>query len=97
MGMTAAFEEAEGIDATVAGNINIYPNPLGNGVINIKSDIALADITIVNLSGLPVFQNNIENKKYVNVNVSQFADGYYLVRLTDKEGNVTTRRLVKIH
>ena len=83
-----------GISSNQIQNPEIFPNPLNN-VLNIKTNVDIANITINNLSG-----QNI--KKFVSTRVEQSFDisdlsaGTYIVTLVMKDGNRFTQKVVKL-
>ncbi|MFD1614888.1 endonuclease [Gelatiniphilus marinus] len=73
-------------------SVKIYPNPLKNDYLNIKTKTSLS-IEIYNVLGKRVLTNKVDahNK---TINVSSLAKGVYLVKLSSKNGS-TTKKLVK--
>lgn len=69
--------------------IGIYPNPVKN-VLNIKMDDNLSQITIYNLQGQKVLENNTKN-----TDVSKLTSGFYLIKILAPEGKTATKRFVK--
>jgi hypothetical protein len=73
----------------IAG-LNIYPNPVTNGVLYINSNVTSTKIVaIFDLLGKEVLQTKTSNE----VNVSNLKSGIYFVKITE-EGKSATRKLV---
>lgn len=71
---------------------NIYPNPTKNTVhINLKNS-SQAEIDIYDLNGRLIKKQSIQNND--SINLSSFANGIYLFKITSKEG-VVTKRIIK--
>lgn len=59
---------------------NYYPNPT-NGIVNIVPDVAISELYITDLTG-KVLQvlSNLEKDRVIQVDLSQYATGIYLIR-----------------
>ncbi|MBN1187273.1 MAG: T9SS type A sorting domain-containing protein [Bacteroidales bacterium] len=78
-----------------AGNILIYPNPNG-GIFNIilpLKDRATAQITLYDYAGRQVYQTTTSEQRNM-VDISQWADGTYIVKIA-LEGQVVMHRVIK--
>ena len=72
-------------DISVAGGLNIYPNP-SNGIFNLLSETTLdkLDITVINPLGQTIIQESLKNTKQATVDLSKLSKGiYYLKTNTD--------------
>ncbi|MFD2543263.1 T9SS type A sorting domain-containing protein [Lacinutrix gracilariae] len=70
---------------------SIYPNPVTNGVVNIKSSNNEAvSVSIYNVLGKQVLAQNITNQI---LNVSSLNAGVYVLKLT-QNGNSIAKKLV---
>lgn len=74
-------------------NLNLFPNPASD-LLNIKSNIELTKIELVNNLGQISFETKIDNKKNFSINVKEFAEGVYIFRAYDTEGNVRQQKVV---
>ena len=86
-----------------AANISIYPNPAYDE-LTINSSNKIAQITISNLIGqvaasrdglTPALSKGAGGVTQARVDVSVLPPGVYVVRVTDVEGNVVVRKVVK--
>jgi hypothetical protein len=73
--------------------INIFPNP-SYGVFNINSADA-GTLSIINSNGETVYRSTIEQLNYSTFDLTNFADGLYLVTLKTEKG-IVTRRIIKM-
>lgn len=76
------------VDENDENNVMIYPNPT-NGKLNVEIE-GLKQITIINNLGQVVCDNKVDDDNTV-INVSQYNDGVYLVRITTENGIITKR------
>lgn len=79
-------------DNFVDNNISIYPNPT-NSYINIASEIEISDIYIIDISGKEIMNKNI-NSYNSSLNVENFANGIYFVKIKNINGNFTVKKLL---
>ncbi|KAA1247189.1 CHRD domain-containing protein [Aquimarina sp. RZ0] len=81
-----------------AANFSVYPNP-ANSIINLRSgldQIFNVAIEIYDISGKRIYNNTSDLNSTLQINVSSFESGMYLLNITDKESNTTvTKRLIK--
>ena len=71
--------------------IAVYPNP-ANDVINVKGN-DIQYVEIYNAIGLKVVSKNVNDSE--SINIADFANGIYFVRIIDKSGNITTEKIIK--
>ncbi len=92
----AAFAGAAGYDDLAAANSKtlaamLYPNPAGsNTAVTISNASGLVQVTVTDLSGRQLFQSKTNQNK-VNINVSDFAKGTYLVVVKDDNATTTLK------
>ena len=69
-------------------NISVYPNPTSD-VITISTDESTQGFHayICDITGKIVSANNLEGQR-TTVNVSEFANGTYIYRIADAQGNI---------
>ena len=76
----------------IGSNPVIYPNPV-NDVLNIKSEKEHINYSIYNTAGQLVASEKISGKS--SMNVSRLPIGNYLLKLTDKNGNIEVSQFIK--
>lgn len=67
--------------------LNLFPNP-GNGLVNLKASKGLGLITVLDLTGRKVFQQDYNQNKEVQLDLSYLKAGVYFVQST---GNTTLK------
>ncbi len=78
---------------TVKQEMVVYPNPASDGVIYIKNAGAVKDITVYNSLGQFVGKTSNAGKTMLSVQLGD-ERGVYIVRITETDGSVTTKRVV---
>ena len=81
-----------GIDEVETLQVNIYPNPASR-YLNIESAETLAEVTIYNTVGQKVIEQTV-NGTTVRLDLGNLATGTYTLRISDAEGNLTTRKII---
>ena len=72
-----------------------------DGVINLKSNVSnhlLKDVTVYDMTGKLVLEQsnvNVEIGNITKIDISNFANGVYVVNAIDEKGNSITKKLVK--
>lgn len=70
----------------MTNTLKVYPNPT-NGIFTIESSLNnIETITIVNIQGQLLFQNRFPNETHIELDLSSYAKGVYMVNVND--GNV---------
>lgn len=88
------------IDATGVENIShtfgatTFPNPFSSD-LTVSAESPIKNITVYDITGKTILNIpvNLENSK--NIGTSNFAKGYYLIKVTDANNNVSTIKTVK--
>ena len=92
-GSTQFVVEVEGdlLSVTELSTVtNLYPNPAtGNFTVEGAN---VAKVEVYNLVGQKVFEQ--QGNKVVNIDVSSWNKGLYLVNITNENGSVETHKLV---
>lgn len=74
-------------EADLASGITLYPNPSADYIqFEMAEEITLQEVTVMDNLGRVVFQNAVTNN--TQINVSQFANGFYTAILSTNQGNV---------
>lgn len=104
--VTAVYDEGESgasneqvIDVIVSVNelnastFSIYPNP-ANGMVNIKSDVTMKSVKIMNYAGQVVY-NRIASGNDLQINTSEIAAGVYVLQIETEEGTSTQKLIIE--
>lgn len=84
----------DGIDKAQANGIKLYPNPVKDQ-LQIQSEIKMAQVVIRNLLGQTVKSFDVNDSK-VGLDLNQLPAGNYLITLKDVNGDLSTRKIVKL-
>ncbi len=78
--------EPDGTDIGEAEELQlvVYPNPVRN-LLNIESSELISDVRIIDMLGQVVYQSDAA-AQHVNVDVSSFNNGIYLLQITTESG-----------
>ncbi|MDL2227335.1 T9SS type A sorting domain-containing protein [Bacteroidales bacterium OttesenSCG-928-K03] len=77
--------------------IIVYPNPVKNGQINIRSEVEIKSIYIYNGFGVKVYESNNEFTYNKSVSMSNLRQGIYLVVVVDNRGLKYTEKIILMH
>ena len=80
-------EGASSVITTTDANssLKIYPNP-SNSLLNISNaNYFIESVQIINIQGRVLFENKFANQYNVMVDLSSFANGFYLVNINNRE------------
>ncbi|GAB5418456.1 MAG: VCBS repeat-containing protein [Crocinitomicaceae bacterium] len=75
-------------------NVALYPNP-GNQIINIKSDVPLEQIRLLNMQGQELLVHEANTQKAAVLNVFDLPNGTYVVLIRSNSG-VVSKKWVKL-
>lgn len=96
---TAYYGEITLSDATAetsvnreqVANLNVYPNP-ASGNLNITAATKIATAQIYDITGRKIIDNTV-NAPYANLNISSLITGIYVIKITDVQGNISSRKI----
>ena len=80
-------------DTNFEPSFNLFPNPADN-FINITSEQSIKGITVYNISGMTVYQNNKINSPQILLNLSDFPNGTYQIEIKSVNGEKTIRKFL---
>jgi len=83
----------ESVGNNTVSAINIYPNPARDELV-IDNAKAGADIKLYTIQGVLVYSDKIINNRQI-IALDSFESGTYILRVTDKDGVITTRTVIK--
>ena len=82
---------ALGVKQSKIAGLNIYPNPVTNGILNITSDNnEVKAVTVFDILGKQVLKANVSTQP---MNVSSLSKGVYILKITEA-GQTASRKLV---
>ncbi|MES2812908.1 MAG: T9SS type A sorting domain-containing protein [Bacteroidota bacterium] len=74
-------------------NLNVYPNPVGNGKVYISSKTsAPKDIEIYDVLGKRVMQTTLTTKE---LNISLLSPGVYIIKIKEGDQRATRKLIIK--
>jgi surface protein len=77
-------------------NIHLYPNPTKNFInIDLDQNIGGVNISITDLYGKTVFNQDYENMPHEKINLENLANGIYTLRIIDAEFNNYNFKIIK--
>lgn len=79
-------------DVDNAASFSVYPNPASE-VVTVSSSMKAQKVEILNYLGQVIYAQEVQNDIFT-LNVANYADGVYFIRLTGNEG-VATQKLIK--
>lgn len=74
-------------------NLVLYPNP-ANESITISLDNAINNLTITSIEGFIMYKKEVRNNS-VDINISNYKKGIYIVTIQTNDGKVLTEKLIK--
>jgi hypothetical protein len=84
------------------GNLNIFPNPVNDGRINITFSLNLpstVEVNIYDLSGRMVYHTAVSNmmagENQLTLNAGNLRSGTYLIRITHNDGSQIAKLIVR--
>lgn len=76
-------------------SLSIYPNPSSSFIEILLKNSTFNKVLINSIDGKTVLDKNIENSESFQVDVSNYANGLYIVNVIDKDGQVYNQKLIK--
>ena len=84
---------AVGIDnVNSTTSFEVYPNP-AHETVNVSTTMDVQKVEIMNYLGQVIFSQNTTNNNFT-LNVANYADGVYFIRLSGNDG-IATQKLIK--
>lgn len=89
-------EEIEEKEPITDNEIFIYPNPTSNSITLSVNDFLFENIHSIKLYNTnAVVIKNITPKKKIQLDLSSYASGVYLLHIQTKEGKSITKKIIK--
>jgi hypothetical protein len=73
----------------------MYPNPSAESIEITMNNTLIKDISIISIDGKVVFDKKINKSNKAQINVSNYANGIYMVNVTSIEGILYSEKLIK--
>ena len=85
-----------GIDENIIQtNINIFPNPVVNGVFTIEAEASIEEVRITDVTGKLIEFTQLDGQNgSIKMNIPENLKGYYFVAIKLSSGQVTTKKLL---
>ena len=90
---TLLFSDSVGIEEIIKEHINIYPNPFRDVIRLEMASPGRYEITA--MDGRLLKEGRIGQKG--SISLQDLAPGLYIIRLSDKNNNIYTRKIIKQH
>jgi uncharacterized repeat protein (TIGR02543 family) len=89
-------QEVEAMENDNELSARIYPNPLSEGILTIKTEgiNSSATIRIISMDGKLVF-NSTMNEAELNIDLSELSKGLYVIQLTENNNSCTQKLIIK--
>jgi len=76
-------------------NLTVYPNPSDSGIFNVKTQDQLQSIVVFNTLGKSIKTLSDFSSENYAVDLSQYSNGMYFLKITDIKGNSITKRVIR--
>jgi len=84
-----------GIKEYTDSDIRIYPIPVTDKLyISVPNSISIASISIVSVTGQPVYSAKINNI-FTEVDMSHFASGFYFIRILSNNNRIIIKKIIR--
>ncbi|MBS4062690.1 MAG: T9SS type A sorting domain-containing protein [Bacteroidetes bacterium] len=75
-------------------DVNIYPNPSKDGVVNIHTDAFMTGIKLFSINGKLLFEEKFDQRNEFQIVTSGILKGMYLIEITTTENKITRKLLL---
>jgi len=102
--VTAVYEDCESVFsassclcildvANTEISTSVYPNP-ANDMVKIELDSDISNLIIYDFVGKVVFEKVINGERNIQVNVSNYCSGAYIVKIITRTGEILSRKII---
>ncbi len=91
-GTCALYGNNFGPNDVRTGQVIVYPNPVSDGTITIKSDLKIERIEILNILGQIVQTEELDSGYSYKLNLN-LQSGIYLIKVTFRNNTYSTNRI----
>lgn len=92
-GMLMANTPELSMDKEDQTEVVVYPNPVTDGIISVRTDLEIKRIEIVSVVGQIVFSKELENSNSARLNLNQVQSGIYLMHISFSNSTSSTQRI----
>ena len=93
---TTTITQITGIVDELERLISIYPNPAFHTlIVELPTALRESTLSLINIQGSKVMEVNMNNKTSIELPVSQFAKGLYLLRISSDDVVITKKVLIR--
>lgn len=83
--------------SSIEGNqiqgLEIFPNPVSNGVVYVSANANIANVSVFNMVGQNVRNINSINETSTSINVSSLTQGMYILKIETINGKTNTHKI----
>lgn len=79
-------------DVNASNNFEVYPNP-AHETVTVSTTMNAQKVEVLNYLGQVIYTSSVSSNNFT-LNVANYADGVYFIRLTSNEG-IATQKLIK--
>ncbi|MFN3755247.1 T9SS type A sorting domain-containing protein [Flavobacterium sp.] len=79
----------------IANGFAIIPNPSSSSIEIVMKDAQFNKINITSIDGKMIMNRNVEMTDKMQLDVSNYANGVYIINITSEDGRIHTEKLVK--
>ncbi|MFP9114946.1 T9SS type A sorting domain-containing protein [Flavobacterium sp. RHBU_3] len=80
---------------SVKGTFTLYPNP-ANSRVNLSATDGIKAVLVTSLDGKVMYNRNYSDiPNNTDLDISSYAQGYYMVSITTNKGEIQTQKLIK--
>lgn len=87
-------DESLSVEYSEKENIKIFPNPVTTGLLNISSPVEIKKYEVFDVSSKLILQKSASGKE-LKVDLHQLVSGSYIIRLTDRNSEIHTFKIIK--
>jgi hypothetical protein len=88
------LSSAAGVEDNENINLEIYPNPVSNGILNISTEEMINNVVVFNMIGQKVFVKGEIREFNSQINLEKLDKGIYILQINTIKGNTTSRRIM---
>ena len=92
---TSLNDENEPLLVRIDKGFLMYPNPSNSTIEIMMNDASIKNISITTIDGKLVTNKSFSNNSKANIDVSNYANGIYMVNVTSNEGILYSEKLIK--